>query len=254
MEKHLQRFGLVLAGLALVLVALAVVHVGIAEAAQPAPVGCLCPLGTFTGTGTLEEGVDPTFLRPNTFAYGGSCSYGGSAYEYDKWGFEFCDKIGHDLTAQTTTGGDSYIEVYYNGGAANPFDPSQNGCYHAICADDDGAGNLRSKCTIPSAANLTGFVDVVVSSFSTTAMGAYTVQLDTSKCSGPKVEGVDFAMLNVADVCYGAPLKITWTVTNTGDADQPDNPTGVHLGGYEFVGTLLGGWSTSPFRPGRRAS
>lgn len=154
------------------IIAIAVVPVlGTAQA----PVACN---GLNEYSGTLDE-TDDTFGRVFTGLYppygGGSCSSSASnSYEFDVYSIYV--EQGTDVTFEMTSGGDNYLNIYQAGnGAANPFPGantvSPDSCNNAVAADDDSGPGLLAFVEIPNMN--AGWVDVVVTSFSSSPSGAY---------------------------------------------------------------------------------
>ena len=176
--------------------------------------GGQCPAGPEVGELTPN---DPTFNRP--VGFGGSCTPSGvgTAVYYDVYSYDLQGSVPQDLFA-SLVGGTTMdtVLVFYQApdGSQNPFDPTQP-CLNSVAYNDDFSG-LQSQI---SATDLgTGWVDVVVTTFSNDTTGPYTMDVSSVSCGGgggtPNIYVDPLSMDSTQPT--NTQVQQTLTISNTG--------------------------------------
>lgn len=145
----------------------------------PTPPGG-CPQGIVSGALSTS---DPTFGR--AVGAGGACYVSSGPYHYDVYTYYLHDAPSQQLLASLC---DSYggsatydtVLILYQApnGEANPFNPA-SACTHAVAYNDDYCG-LRSQ--IEMSGLVPGFVQLVITSFSSGTTGNYEMNIVSETC------------------------------------------------------------------------
>ncbi len=167
-------------------------------------------------SGSLDT-TDPTFTRPGVFSQGGTCTAGTAGVHYDVYTLTSASAATVQASLCPAGGGsatfDSFLAIYQDpSGAPIPgFVP--NACSNALAANDDFCG-LQSQV---GANVVSGTFYVVVTGFSSTSLGTYTLS----------VQGLAGCPLPTATATSTPSNTATVTLTRTATATVTNTPTGV---------------------------